>query len=578
MAPAEGFVVWFTGLSGSGKSTLASMLAAELPLRGVHVESLDGDVVRMHLSKGLGFSREDRDTNIRRIGFVATLVARSGACAITAAISPYREIRDEQRRATGRFCEVYCECPIEVLARRDVKGLYARALAGEIKGFTGVDDPYEPPEAPEVVVHTDRESPRESLARIIATLEELGYLQPAGKPAEATRKGLVRPHGGDLVDRFLRGEARQRLLARAGGLPRVALDPRGASDLELLGNGAYSPLKGFMTPRDYLRVVRDRRLESGAVWSIPITLAVQAEAAGRLALGTEVALEAPDGRVVAVLELSDRWTPDKDLEAREVYGTTDGSHPGVAYLRSSGDVYLGGEVWLLDRPVAPQFPRHPRDPAATRALFEARGWSRVVGFQTRNPVHRAHEYLTKCALEITDGLLLHPLVGATKEGDIPADVRMRCYEVLLEKYYPEDRVVLGVYPAAMRYAGPREAIFHALVRKNYGCSHFIVGRDHAGVGRHYGPYDAQRAFDDFLPGELGIEPLRFEEAFWSTVVGGMATGKTAPGDASTRILLSGTQVRELLRQGKLPPVEFSRPEVAQLLLEAAEEQGHEHAA
>ncbi|HTN89420.1 MAG TPA: sulfate adenylyltransferase [Sorangium sp.] len=569
MAQAEGFVVWFTGLSGSGKSTLAAMLASELPQRGIHVESLDGDVVRTHLSKGLGFSREDRDANIRRIGFVARLVARSGACAITAAISPYREIRDEQRRAIGRFCEVYCECPIEVLQRRDAKGLYARALAGEIKGFTGVDDPYEPPLSPEVVVHTDRESPRESLARIVAKLEELGYLQPAGRPADPARKALVQPHGGELVDRIVRGEARQRLVERAAGMPRVTLDDRGASDLELIGNGAYSPLKGFMTPRDYLRVIRERRLESGAVWSVPITLAASAEAAGRLAPGAEVALESPDGRLVAVLELSDRWAPDKELEAREVYRTTDESHPGVAYLRASGDVYLGGEVWLVDRPVAPQFAQYPREPAATRAIFEARGWRRVVGFQTRNPVHRAHEYITKCALEITDGLLLHPLIGKTKAGDIPADVRMRCYEILLEKYYPEDRVVLGVYPAAMRYAGPREAIFHALVRKNYGCSHFIVGRDHAGVGRFYGTYDAQRAFDDFLPGELGIEPLKFEEAFWSTAVGGMATEKTAPGDPSTRIALSGTQVRELLRSGRLPPAEFSRPEVARLLLEDA---------
>jgi sulfate adenylyltransferase/3'-phosphoadenosine 5'-phosphosulfate synthase len=564
-----GFVVWFTGLSGSGKSTLASMLAAELSRRGVHVESLDGDVVRMHLSKGLGFSREDRDTNIRRIGFVAKLVARSGGCAITAAISPYREIRDEQRRAIGRFCEVYCECPVEVLRRRDVKGLYARALAGEIKGFTGVDDPYEPPLSPEVVVHTDRESPEESIHAILAKLESLGWIGTVDRPAAPMGRGLVPPHGGELVDRFVRGDALRRLHESAENIPRLRLDERGASDLELIGNGAFSPLRGFMTSRDYLRVVRERRLENGLVWSIPIALAVMEEMAGRLAVGGDVGLESPDGRFVGVLELGDLWRPDKELEARAVYGTTDDAHPGVRYLKASGSVYLGGEVRLVDRPLRRQFPRYPRDPAATRAAFEQRGWRRVVGFQTRNPIHRAHEYITKCALEITDGLLLHPLVGATKKDDIPADVRMRCYEALLERYYPSDRVVLGLYPAAMRYAGPREAVFHALVRKNYGCSHFIVGRDHAGVGHYYGTYDAQRAFEDFAPGELGIEPLMFDAAFWSTVTHGMATSKTAPGDASTRVSLSGTQVRELLRAGELPPPEFSRPEVAAILLEDA---------
>ncbi len=569
MASTHGFVVWFTGLSGSGKSTLAAMLGAELSQRGVHVESLDGDVVRTHLSKGLGFSREDRDTNIRRIGFVAKLIARSGGCAITAAISPYREIRDEQRRSIGRFCEVYCDCPIEVLAQRDVKGLYARALAGEIKGFTGVDDPYEPPASPEVVVRTDRESPEESLGKILAKLVELGYLRSEGRSVEPTKRGLPQPHGGELVDRFVRGDARQRHSERASRLARVTLDERAASDLELIGTGGFSPLKGFMTPRDYLRVVRERRLENGLVWSIPITLAVSDTEAAQLDPGSEVALASPDERLVGILELSDRWTPDKELEARNVYGTTDTNHPGVAQLKASGNVYLGGEVWLIERPLVPQFPKYPRDPAETRAIFEERGWRRVVGFQTRNPIHRAHEYITKCALEISDGLLLHPLVGATKKDDIPADVRMRCYEVLIEKYYAPDRVVLALNPAAMRYAGPREAIFHALVRKNYGCSHFIVGRDHAGVGHYYGPYDAQRAFDDFSPGELGIEPLDFDAAFWSKVTHGMATDKTAPGDAATRISLSGTEVRELLRAGKLPPPEFSRPEVAEILLEAA---------
>ena len=567
---ASGFVVWFTGLSGSGKSTLAAMLAAELRQRGVHVESLDGDVVRTHLSKGLGFSREDRDTNIRRIGFVAKLVARSGGCAITAAISPYREVREEQRRSIGRFFEVYCECPIDVLAARDAKGLYARALAGEIRGFTGVDDPYEPPIVPDVVVHTDRESPRESLGKILAKLEALGYVRSEPSVSEPSRAGLVAPHGGELVDRFVHDDdGRQRLAERARTLPRLALDDRGASDAEMIAIGAYSPLAGFMTSRDYLRVVRERRLENGLVWSIPITLAVSRARADALARGAEVALEAPDGRLVGVMELTDRWAPDKDLEARSVYGTTEDAHPGVAQLRSSGDEYLGGAIRLFDKPLVSPFPSYPHEPAATRALFEQRGWRRVVGFQTRNPIHRAHEYITKCALEITDGLLLHPLVGATKADDVAAEVRMRCYEVLVDKYYARDRVVLALNPAAMRYAGPREAIFHALIRKNYGCSHFIVGRDHAGVGHYYGPYDAQRAFDDFSQSEIGIEPLKFDAAFFSTITHQMATDKTAPGDASTRISLSGTQVRELLRAGKRPPPEYSRPEVAEILLAEA---------
>jgi ATP sulfurylase len=268
------------------------------------------------------------------------------------------------------------------------------------------------------------------------------------------------------------------------------------------------------------------------------------------------------------MEVSDKFRPDKELEAREVYRTTESKHPGVAYVLGTGPVYLGGEIRVLERPNAPQFPTHHRDPATTRAYFADKGWSTVVAFQTRNPIHRAHEYITKTALEICDGLMIHPLVGATKSDDIPANVRMRCYESLLESYYPRERVLLSIYPAAMRYGGPREAIFHALARKNYGASHFIVGRDHAGVGSYYGTYDAQHVFDEFSPGELGITPLCFENAFFSTVVGSMATAKTAPGDASTQVNLSGTKVREMLSRGELPPVEFSRPEVARILIES----------
>ncbi len=296
----------------------------------------------------------------------------------------------------------------------------------------------------------------------------------------------------------------------------------------MIAVGAFSPLRGFMNQKDYLRVVREMRLERGLPWSMPVTLATSEEHARTLAVGSEVALRAPDGRLVAVLDLHDKFSPDKDLEAQRVYGTTETKHPGVAYVMGAGAVYLGGPVHVLERSGTTAFPAHHRDPAQTRAVFAERKWSRVVGFQTRNPIHRAHEFITKTALEICDGLMIHPLVGATKGDDIPADVRMRCYEALIERYYVKERVLLSIYPAAMRYAGPREAIFHAIARKNYGCSHFIVGRDHAGVGSYYGTYDAQRIFGEFAPGELGIEPLFFENAFFSKAVSSMGTDKTAP--------------------------------------------------
>ena len=570
---SNGFVVWFTGLSGSGKSTLAAMLQAEVRGRGVPVEVLDGDDVRTHLSKGLGFSKEDRDTNVRRIGYVAKLLARSGACAMTAAISPYQAIRDEQRAQTARFVEVYCRCDIPTLTARDAKGLYKKALAGEIKGFTGIDDPYEAPEHAEVVVDTAGESKEESLRKIVAKLEELGYLPAhrsgasAGAPGTPAEGGLIAPHGGELVNRFAKGAEHAKLAERARGLPVVDLDDRAASDVEMIAVGAFSPLAGFMNQKDYLRVVADMRLERGLPWSMPVTLAVTEAQAQKLAIGTQVALRAPDGRLVAVLDLDDKYAPDKVVEAERVYGTTETKHPGVAYVMATGPVYLGGQVHVLERS-GTAFPAHHRDPAQTRAVFAERKWSRVVGFQTRNPIHRAHEYITKSALEICDGLMIHPLVGATKGDDIPADVRMRCYEALLERYYVKERVLLSIYPAAMRYAGPREAIFHAIARKNYGCSHFIVGRDHAGVGSYYGTYDAQRIFGAFAPGELGIQPLCFENAFYSKAVASMGTDKTAPGDESTKVNLSGTKVREMLSRGELPPPEFSRPEVAAILIDA----------
>ena len=376
----------------------------------------------------------------------------------------------------------------------------------------------------------------------------------------------ISPHGGALIDRQLRGEMKVAVAERAEKLTRVPLTPMAVSDLELLAIGAFSPLSGFMTRADYENVVTGARLANGLVWTIPVALPVHDEVAAEVNVGQEVAL-VEDDRVLAIMEVEDKFGYDKRLEAREVYKTEEDAHPGVARLYGQGDTLLGGPIWLVDWPKNQEFLDFRHTPAQTRRMFASRGWRRVVGFQTRNPIHRAHEYIQKTALEIVDGLLLHPLVGETKKGDIPADVRMESYQSLLRDYYPPDRVVLGVFPAAMRYAGPREAIFHALARKNYGCTHFIVGRDHAGVGKYYGTYDAHLIFDEFSADEIGITPLFFDHAFYCKKCGGIVSAKTCPHGKEHWIFLSGTQVREMLERGEMLPEEFTRPEVSKILVD-----------
>jgi sulfate adenylyltransferase len=376
------------------------------------------------------------------------------------------------------------------------------------------------------------------------------------------------PHGGHLINRVAAPEQHQEFLAQATALPRVQLDERTTSDLVMIAIGGFSPLTGFMNSADYEAVVTTMHLTNGLPWSIPITLSVAEAIAAPLQEGSRIRLDDPNGEFVGVLELEQKYPYDKVKEAVNVYRTDDEAHPGVKVVYEQGPINLAGGVWLLQRDPHPDFPTYQIDPVESRSRFRQKGWKTVVGFQTRNPIHRAHEYIQKCALETVDGLFLHPLVGATKSDDIPADVRMRCYEIMLKHYFPQDRVILAINPAAMRYAGPREAIFHALVRKNYGCTHFIVGRDHAGVGDYYGTYDAQYIFDEFDPTALGIAPMKFEHAFYCTRTQSMATTKTSPSTAEERIHLSGTKVRQLLRQGELPPPEFSRPEVAAELARA----------
>ena len=380
----------------------------------------------------------------------------------------------------------------------------------------------------------------------------------------------IAPHGGQLINRIATPAERAEFLAQADTLPRVTLDERATSDLVMIAIGGFSPLKGFMEQADYEKVVEEMYLTNGLPWSIPITLSVSEEVADPLKEGNWVRLDDQNGKFIGVLELTQKYHYVKAHEAVNVYLTDDQAHPGVKVVYDQGPVNLAGPIWLLEREAHPLFPDYQIDPAESRKRFEELGWKTIVGFQTRNPIHRAHEYIQKCAMETVDGLFLHPLVGATKEDDIPADVRMRCYEIMLDRYYPKDRVVLGINPSAMRYAGPMEAIFHALIRKNYGCTHFIVGRDHAGVGDYYGTYDAKYIFDKFQPGELGIVPMMFEHAFYCKRTQQMATTKTSPSGPEERVHLSGTKVRALIRDGQLPPPEFSRPEVAAELIRAAQ--------
>jgi sulfate adenylyltransferase len=370
------------------------------------------------------------------------------------------------------------------------------------------------------------------------------------------------PHGGELVDRRL--DADEAAAVASGGLPWLALTAAEVADLRALATGAYSPLTGFMGAKEHQSVSESMRLPDGTLWPIPVCLGIpdgiQVDA-GRLVLRGE------GGELLGVLEVAEVFTRDRAAEAELVYGTTDPAHPGVARVLGAPSRAVAGPVQALVAPLAGPVGSRALTPAETRAAFAERGWATVVGFQTRNPVHRAHEYLMKCALEMVDGLLLHPLVGPTKEGDVPAEVRMRAYEAVLG-YFPASRVLLAALVAPMRYAGPREAVLHALVRKNYGCTHFIVGRDHAGVGSYYGTFEAQQLLASLDVEELGIIPLRFDNAFYCRRCLAMATAKTCPHPDSDHVALSGTQVRAMLAAGELPPPEFSRAEVAELLIEA----------
>ena len=555
-----GFVLWFTGLSASGKTTLAKEIERALIDRGMrNVQRLDGDTVRQDLTRDLGFSKEDRDENIRRITFVAELLSNNGVATLCSFISPYRAARANARARCRHFVEVYVECPLEILVERDPKGLYEKARAGKIRGFTGVDDPYEAPEVPEITVHTGTETVDESVQKILRHLEQAGLVGALVEGGNQT----TAPTG--LVDRV---NVHPENLPRPNG-PSITLSDTLICELDAIGCGLYSPLTGFMTEVQYDRVIEAMRLPDGTVWAIPVTLPVPAALLEAIEHGMVLALQGEDGETYGLLEVKDAFVRDLKKESRAVYGTIDVEHPGVARLMAQHKTVVGGDIHVLRRAPMTSHPKYV-DPADMRKAFEERGWKTVVAFQTRNPIHRAHEYLQKCAMETVDGLLIHPLVGETKPGDIDADVRMQCYEEIMAKYYPQDRVMLSTFPIPMRYAGPREAVHHAICRRNCGCTHIIIGRDHAGVGNYYGTYDAQEIFDRFSPNELGIIPLKFEHAFYCTQCEQMASEKTCPHGPEQRIFLSGSKVRDLLAAGEDLPHEFTRPEVAEILRNAYE--------
>ncbi|MFW6115408.1 MAG: sulfate adenylyltransferase [Thermodesulfobacteriota bacterium] len=380
---------------------------------------------------------------------------------------------------------------------------------------------------------------------------------------------LVSPHGGNLNPLLAEGEERIRILERAERLPQIQMNSREVSDLIMMAMGAFSPLGGFMTKQDYDAVIQDMHLADGTFWPVPITLSVSQDQAASLTEGSEVALaDGASCEIMGTMVLDEKFGYDKRLEAQRIFQTTDANHPGVAKLYQQNDILLGGTVTALSEGAYPsRFPAYYARPAAVREIFEQHGWRSISAFQVRNPIHRSHEYCTKIALEISDGLFIHPLVGALKEDDIPAEIRIKCYEALLENYYPTGRVVMRVYPMEMRYAGPREALLHAIIRQNFGCSHLIVGRDHAGVGNYYGPFDAQKIFETLKPDDLEIKPLNIDWTFYCYKCEGMASLKTCPHSPKDRCLISGTELRRMLSHGEMPPPEFSRPEVLKILLD-----------
>ncbi|NIQ16597.1 MAG: sulfate adenylyltransferase [Candidatus Dadabacteria bacterium] len=376
---------------------------------------------------------------------------------------------------------------------------------------------------------------------------------------------MISPHGGKLINRVAEGKRKSELETKGKKLQKIVIGDWFVSDCEMIAIGGFSPLKGFMDKETVESVIDRLEIPGGLIWSIPIVLPVKDSEGEKVNEKSKIALQDRHNRLIAIMNVSQKFTLDKKSYCKNVYKTTDPDHPGVKTIIDAGNIFIAGDIELVNRPVRENIDSsYFLDPLKTREEFSKRGWNKIVAFQTRNPIHRAHEYLIKCAMEPSDGILIHPLVGETKADDIPAEVRMKCYEVLIDNYFNKNKTMLSVLPTAMRYAGPREAVHHMIMRKNYGCTHIIIGRDHAGVGDYYGTYEAQEFVDRFAD-RLEINPIKFEHSFYCKKCGNMASMKTCPHQTHDHLHLSGTKVRSLLKEGKSLPIEFSRPEVAMVL-------------
>lgn len=572
----QGAVVWFTGLSGAGKTTISNLISEKLKEKAIPHIVLDGDEVRKVLSPDLGYSPEDRKKHLERATYLAKILAQQQQLVLAAFVSGDKEVRKAIRKSiesAGKFVEVYVKCPFQVCVERDPKGHYKKVQQGSMTNFVGVDQPYQESDQPEVVLETDKLPVEESAQQILTYLQQQGILANNISASTDHKTVSLQAHGGMLVQGFMDEQKKKNILSNLSTFKQLIIGRDSILDAENIATGVFSPLRGFMNKTDYESVVEKGRLANGIPFTIPIVLPVSDEEVNvkQFSKGDHVILTAENNNhhlPIALLEVEDVFTYNKQKEAQNVYGTNDSNHPGVKRLFSRSNTLISGKIELINRYPIGDFQGFNYDPLQTRTMFAEKGWKTIVGFQTRNAPHRAHEHLQKTALEHVDGLFIQPLVGWKKPGDFSPRVIINAYQHAVTHFYNKNRVVFGILTTAMRYAGPREAVFHAIIRKNFGCTHFIIGRDHAGVGNYYAKY-AGHAYADLFS-DLGITIMKLHGPYYCKKCENIATEHTCPHDPEHHLTISGTEARKMLSNKQFPPKEFMRPEIAKIIMDDPE--------